>query len=300
MKNLVTRILATALALLASFVAASAQVKTTAATTAPQTKQVEQAGDLQKFRQDFIKAAENYRASLQELAASYESDLQKTKGRHEELKGLYTDGLIARVEFEASEKAVADAQAKADDVRKQLVQADQTIAAAHEPVEAVVTTNTLMTRAEPAWTTGSAKIDGQIRLSAKHYGVDPYLVFCVMNQESHFSAGATSLVGAAGLMQLMPGTAARYGITNIYDPAQNIMGGTHYLSDLLKLFGGRVDLALAGYNAGEGAVLKYGNRIPPYAETQNYVRLIGTRYTQNTGVSLTAKMSARGQQSKSK
>ena len=89
----------------------------------------------------------------------------------------------------------------------------------------------------------------------------------------------------------MPGTAARYGVTNSYDPAQNIMGGTHYLSDLLRLFGGRVDLALAGYNAGEGAVLKYGRRIPPYAETQNYVRTIGTRYTQNTGVTLTGKTS---------
>jgi len=92
-------------------------------------------------------------------------------------------------------------------------------------------------------------------------------------------------------MQLMPGTAARYGVTNPYDPAQNIMGGTHYLADLLRMFGGRVDLALAGYNAGEGAVMKYGRRIPPYAETQNYVRIIGTRYTQNTGVQLTGKTS---------
>jgi soluble lytic murein transglycosylase-like protein len=101
-------------------------------------------------------------------------------------------------------------------------------------------------------------------------------------------------------MQLMPGTAARYGVTNPYDPAQNIMGGTHYLSDLLRLFRGRVDLALAGYNAGEGAVMKYGNRIPPYAETQNYVRTIGARYTQNTGVTLTGKTSARKEQGKGK
>jgi len=77
------------------------------------------------------------------------------------------------------------------------------------------------------------------------------------------------------------------------------MGGTHYLSDLLRMFGGRVDLALAGYNAGEGAVVKYGNRIPPYAETQNYVRTIGTRYAQS-GVSLTAKTSARPAKSKDK
>jgi soluble lytic murein transglycosylase-like protein len=94
-----------------------------------------------------------------------------------------------------------------------------------------------------------------------------------------------------GLMQLMPGTAARYGVSNPYDPAQSIMGGTRYLADLLRLFRGRVDLALAGYNAGEGAVMKYGNRVPPYRETQNYVRTIGTRYAQSggNGVTLTGK-----------
>jgi soluble lytic murein transglycosylase-like protein len=82
-----------------------------------------------------------------------------------------------------------------------------------------------------------------------------------------------------GLMQLMPGTAARYGVTNPYDVGQSIMGGTRYLKDLLKMFNGRVDLALAGYNAGEGAVMKYGNSIPPYVETRNYVKLILKRYT---------------------
>jgi hypothetical protein len=89
-------------------------------------------------------------------------------------------------------------------------------------------------------------------------------------------------------------------VTNPYDPAQNIMGGTRYLALLMRLFGGRVDLALAGYNAGEGAVMKYGRRIPPYAETQIYVRIIGTRYTQNTGVSLTGKTTARKAPAKAK
>jgi soluble lytic murein transglycosylase-like protein len=79
-------------------------------------------------------------------------------------------------------------------------------------------------------------------------------------------------------MQLMPDTAARYGVTNPYDVAQSIMGGTRYLKDLLTMFNGRVDLALAGYNAGEGAVMKYGNTIPPYSETRNYVKLILARY----------------------
>src|SRR5918911_1540212 len=166
----------------------------------------------------------------------------------------------------------------------QAAPSDETLAAARKPVEPVVNGATMQERTDIAWTTGNARIDGLIRSNAKRFGVDPYLVFCVMHQESRFSMGATSPVGAMGLMQLMPGTAARYGVVNPYDPAQSIMGGTHYLADLLKLFGGRVDLALAGYNAGEGAVKKYGNRVPPYSETQNYVRTIGTRYTQNTGV----------------
>ena len=296
MKNLVPRILAAALVLLAS-VAAGAQTKPAKAAAAPKTTQAAQADDLQQFRQNFIKAAEDYRASLQELAASYEGSLQKVKDRHEKLKGLYTDGLIARREFEASEKEVADAQAKIEDLHKQLAEADATLAAARKPVEPVVNAATMTERTDIAWTTGSARIDGLIRLNGKRFGVDPYLVFCVMHQESRFSTGATSPVGAMGLMQLMPGTAARYGVANPYDPAQSIMGGTHYLADLLKLFGGRVDLALAGYNAGEGAVMKYGRRVPPYSETQNYVRTIGTRYAQS-GVSLTAKTSARPAQGK--
>lgn len=83
-------------------------------------------------------------------------------------------------------------------------------------------------------------------------------------------------------MQLMPATAARFGVRNIYDPEQNIEGGARYLRFLLDTFGGSVELALAGYNAGEGAVMKYGNRIPPYAETQDYVRKISAHYARLT------------------
>src|ERR1043166_2838381 len=81
-----------------------------------------------------------------------------------------------------------------------------------------------------------------------------------------------------GLMQLMPGNAARYGVTNPYAMPQSIIGATRYLKDLLQMFHGRIDLALAGYNAGEGAVMKYGYTVPPYQETRNYVRLISARY----------------------
>jgi hypothetical protein len=128
------------------------------------------------------------------------------------------------------------------------------------------------------WTTGSAKLDGFIRHSGAKYGVDPYLIFCVMEQESHFNARALSPKGARGLMQLMPGTAARLGVKRPSDPAQNIAGGTRYLKMLLNQFNGRVDLALAGYNAGEGAVMKFGGRVPPYRETRDYVKRISYRY----------------------
>ena len=99
-----------------------------------------------------------------------------------------------------------------------------------------------------------------------------------MEQESHFNPRAVSRAGARGLMQLMPGTARRFGVRDVHDPAQNIDGGTRYLKELMGMFDGRVDLVLAGYNAGEGAVMRYGRRVPPYAETRNYVKRIGARY----------------------
>lgn len=128
------------------------------------------------------------------------------------------------------------------------------------------------------WTTGEPRIDQLIRANANRFGVDPYLVFCVIEHESHFRTRALSPKGAQGLMQLMPGTAVRFGVRNPFDPAQNINGGTQYLKELLKMFGGRIDLALASYNAGEGAVLKYGGKVPPYRETREYVRRISGRY----------------------
>ena len=134
-------------------------------------------------------------------------------------------------------------------------------------------------RRERRWTTGSAKLDSIIRHNGARYGVDPYLIFCVMEQESHFSSKAVSPVGARGLMQLMPGTAARFGVRNSHDAAQNVMGGTRYLKELLRRFNGNVTLVLAGYNAGEGNVMRYGYRVPPFRETRNYVRRVGGKYS---------------------
>ncbi|HET9525961.1 MAG TPA: lytic transglycosylase domain-containing protein [Pyrinomonadaceae bacterium] len=129
------------------------------------------------------------------------------------------------------------------------------------------------------FTTGNAAVDSFIVDSARRNSVDPLLIYSIMHQESSFKPRAMSHKGARGLMQLMPGTAARFGVGNIWDPKQNIEGGTRYMRFLLDLFGGDIKLALAGYNAGEGAVIKYGYQVPPYSETQEYVRRIGRRYS---------------------
>ena len=128
------------------------------------------------------------------------------------------------------------------------------------------------------WSTGRAGLDSLIRQNGYKYNVDPYLIFLVMEQESHFNTHAVSPKGARGLMQLMPGTGARFGVRRPHDPAQNISGGTRYLRELLNRFNNRVDLVLASYNAGEGAVAKFGNKVPPYQETRNYVKKISKRY----------------------
>jgi soluble lytic murein transglycosylase-like protein len=114
---------------------------------------------------------------------------------------------------------------------------------------------------------------------AQQYGIDPKLVEAVIIAESGGDSTAKSSVGAEGLMQLMPGTAAGLGVTNPYDPVQNVKGGITYLLEMLQLFHGNLELAIAAYNAGPGAVEKYGG-IPPYAETQNYVREVLGLYQQ--------------------
>ena len=130
---------------------------------------------------------------------------------------------------------------------------------------------------------GNQSIDGMVNEAALRHGLDPCLIFSVMRAESAFNRMAVSPKGASGLMQLMPATATRFGVKNIFDPRENVFGGAKYLRWLLDRFSGDVRLALAGYNAGEGAVEFYGYRIPPFLETQNYVRTIYTRYSRLRG-----------------
>jgi soluble lytic murein transglycosylase-like protein len=115
------------------------------------------------------------------------------------------------------------------------------------------------------------KYSAIIRTASKAYGVDASLVHAVISAESAYNQFAVSRTGAMGLMQLMPDTARRYGVQNMMDPAENIHGGVRYLADLLTMFKGRIDLAVAAYNAGENAVVRYGHQVPPYAETRHYV-----------------------------
>lgn len=119
-----------------------------------------------------------------------------------------------------------------------------------------------------------ARYEHLITSNARRYRLSPALLHAVIRAESAYNHRAVSHAGAQGLMQLMPATARRYGVRDSFDPAQNIRGGAAYLRDLLDMFDQDVKLALAGYNAGEGAVMKYGRSIPPYKETQSYVRKV--------------------------
>jgi soluble lytic murein transglycosylase-like protein len=123
-----------------------------------------------------------------------------------------------------------------------------------------------------------ADIDRFIEEAGAKYDVDPALIRLVIGQESAYRANARSSKNAMGLMQTIPATAERFGVTNPYDARQNVEGGTRYLRWLLQKFCGDVQLTLAGYNAGENRVTRFGDKVPPYRETRNYVEKIIAQY----------------------
>lgn len=118
------------------------------------------------------------------------------------------------------------------------------------------------------------KFSTTINYYAGRYGLPKSLLHAVIRAESAYDPNAMSRAGAVGLMQLMPETARRYGVSNRRNPSSNVNGGTRYLRDLLKMFDNNLVLALAAYNAGEGAVKRHGNKVPPYKETRNYVKKV--------------------------
>ena len=130
----------------------------------------------------------------------------------------------------------------------------------------------------PSYSRNKNAFDRIIKQAAAQHGISEGLIKAVMHTESGFNVNARSPVGAQGLMQLMPATARRFNVSNAYDPQQNIMAGAKYLSWLMKRFNGNTSLVLASYNAGEGNVAKYGG-IPPFKETQDYVRRVSSRYS---------------------
>ena len=145
----------------------------------------------------------------------------------------------------------------------------------------------------PSYSRNKNAFDHIIQQAAQQHGVSEGLIKAVMHTESGFNVNARSPVGAQGLMQLMPATARRFNVSNAYDPQENIMAGAKYLAWLLKRFNGNTSLALAGYNAGEGNVAKYGG-VPPFRETQDYVRRVTSRYSNlyASGISASANNNA--------
>lgn len=130
---------------------------------------------------------------------------------------------------------------------------------------------------------GQRPFHDSVMRASNDTGVDAKLLHAVISVESGYNQGAVSPKGATGLMQLLPSTARRYGTVNLLDPGENIRAGARYLRDLLAMFDNNVELALAAYNAGENAVIRYGRHLPPYAETRRYVPLVVAHYQRMGG-----------------
>ena len=161
-----------------------------------------------------------------------------------------------------------------DDKRYRLVLADR-----FEPARAALRAP----RGVLALPYGQRPFHDSVMRASNESGVDAKLLHAVITVESGYNQGAVSPKGATGLMQLLPGTAKRYGTVNLLDPGENIRAGARYLRDLLVLFDNNLELALAAYNAGENAVIRHGRRLPPYAETRRYVPLVVAHYRRMQG-----------------
>lgn len=210
--------------------------------------------------------ADNYADALRKIDLQM-SKLNETKERYNEWDKEHIKALKEEMDLLTGKKALLQSQAA--DINNQ-------IASGNHTQTGVVTYDT--GSSSGAYT---GKYAAEINKAAKTHNVDPFLIAAIIKAESGFNPNARSGAGAQGLMQLMPATARGLGVTNSYDPAQNIMGGTKYIAQQLKAFGNDIKMALAAYNAGPGNVRKYGG-IPPFKETQNYVNKVTADYAKTS------------------
>lgn len=220
---------------------------------------------------------DKYKQSLEALNLEL-AKVQAIKNKYPQYSKKYQDAL--KQEIKLNEKQLKLNQQQTKDLEKQIKSGN---------IRETGKVTTSSTTTSYSGSSYSGQYSSYINQAASKYGVDPNLVAAIIKQESGFNAKARSHAGAMGLMQLMPGTARGLGVSNAYDPYENIMGGTKYIKQMLDANNGDIRLALASYNAGLGNVRKYGG-IPPFAETQNYVKRIMANYS-GSGTGSTTKTS---------
>lgn len=213
--------------------------------------------------------ADKYSEALEKLSLELEKQ-RSIKSKFPKYSKQHRDAL--REEIKLLEKQHGIYQSMHKDLEKQIKSGKIVSPGIHTTTTSVPTSSG--SRTSSSYT---GKYANEINRAANTYGVDPHLIAAIIRHESNFNPRAVSHAGARGLMQLMPGTARGLGVSNSFDPLQNIMGGTKYIAQQLKAFGGDIEKALAAYNAGPGNVRKYGG-IPPFRETQNYVRNVTSTY----------------------